>query len=77
MPHKIYMCCDSNTCTCGEWEKTFGGKPERKKSNLEEFSDEDLQNELEKRKEALKIKIWRSERIRELEEELKILKGEK
>ncbi len=77
MPHKIYQCCDANTCTCGNWEKVFSSNYDRAEENktylekqqlLKQFSLEELKVEINNRKYEVKAK-----KIKKLKEELKKL----
>lgn len=64
MPHKLYMCCDSNNCTCGRSEKLYGNnsmndwqdklqaKENQIDKQLENISTDDLQSALRRRVET-------------------------
>lgn len=53
MPHKLYQCCDRNSCDCGKWEKTFSSNyntEKKEKKDFSNFSTKELENEVKKRK---------------------------
>jgi hypothetical protein len=78
MPHKLYDCCDSNTCTCGRGDRhgiTRDLSEERRKRELRleilaSFSIEELENELKTKKGSETRK-----KNEELEARLKTLKS--
>ena len=74
MPHKLYDCCDSNTCTCGRGERhgisddrTFYKAADTK---LKDLTDDQLEYELKLRKNKKTL-----EEIARLETRLAELKG--
>ena len=75
MPHKIYMCCDRNSCNCGQYEKTFGHSSKIEKTydaqetKLKDLTDDQLEYELKLRKNKKTL-----EEIAALEKRLKDLK---
>ena len=73
MPHKIYMCCDSNNCSCGRGEKLYGNNrpslPSVEELAIGDLTDNQIEKYLEARK---KHKIIT--RIKELEQELQNLR---
>lgn len=75
MPHKIYMCCDSNNCTCGRGDKLYG-RDRTESIPVEETKLKDLTLEqIEYYVKTQKTKKTQ-ERIGELEAEIARLKRE-
>lgn len=75
MPHKLYTCCDRNTCECGEGERFSYSENARtnKKINIEDLTDLQLQKEIDKRLKLKQIKLQNNQINEPILQEIKRL----